>query len=229
MDAQELAQLKHAGSIAVESIAFARKFIVRGMPLLEIAERIEEHIVQLGGKPAFPVNLSINEIAAHATPALGDTAVARGLLKVDIGVQMEGSIADTAFTLDLEQLPENAQLIVAAEQALKAAVQFVEQEHAPAIREIGRIIANTITQHHAQPVTNLSGHSIESYEIHAGVTLPNYDNAQEKVLGIGVYAIEPFATERSGAGQVRDGKMSGIYALVKEGAVRDTFTREVLA
>ena len=65
------------------------------------AEQIEGKIRELGGKPAFPVNLSINEIAAHYTPAYNDETKADGLLKVDIGVQIEGAIADTAFSLDL--------------------------------------------------------------------------------------------------------------------------------
>ena len=76
MNNSEIEKLKKAGAIAVQTITNAKKFITKGMPLLEIAERIESLIVTQGGKPAFPVNLSINEVAAHATPAYNDTAVA---------------------------------------------------------------------------------------------------------------------------------------------------------
>src|SRR3989338_7138381 len=117
MSPKELDTYKKAGSIAVKTITFARSFIKPGMLLLEIAEKIEAHIKKLDGSPAFPVNLSINEIAAHATPAYNDTETAHGLLKVDLGVHIDGFVADTAFSLDLENNDENKRLIAAAEEA----------------------------------------------------------------------------------------------------------------
>src|SRR5437016_6337417 len=90
-----------AGKIAVETIAYAKTIVKKGTPLLELAEKIEAKIVALGGKPAFPVNLSINEIAAHYSPSYDDKTLASGLLKVDIGVHVEGFVADTAFSVDL--------------------------------------------------------------------------------------------------------------------------------
>src|SRR3989344_4485721 len=101
MNVKEIEQLKRAGEIAHQTVAYARRFIRKDMPLLEIAEKIESKIEELGGKPAFPVNLSINEIAAHATPSHDNTEKAHGLLKVDIGVHINGFIADTAVSLDL--------------------------------------------------------------------------------------------------------------------------------
>src|SRR3989338_3831592 len=228
MDTPSRETYKKAGYIAVQAVAFARSFIKPNMTLVEIAESIEAKIVELGGKPAFPVNLSINEIAAHATPKLEDTEKARGLLKVDIGVHIEGFVADTAFSIDLENSEENKKLIASAEKALARATQLVISNRRVKIREIGRIIVKTIEEQGFQPIRNLSGHSIELYNLHAGITIPNYDNAQEKVLDLGVYAIEPFATLATGSGMVRDGKSSNIYALIKEGVVRDQFAREVL-
>ena len=224
----EIKHLQRAGTIAKEVIANARAYIKKGMPLIEIAEYIEKEIEKLGGKPAFPVNLSINEIAAHATPAYGDTQTAHGLLKVDLGVHIEGHIADTAFSLDLEGSEENRQLIAAAESAVQEAVRLVQEKQNPKIREIGKKIATVIEERGAQPITNLSGHAITRYEVHAGLTIPNYDNAQEKVIDKGVYAIEPFATVATGGGAVRDGKPSTIYVLQKDGKVRDAFARQVL-
>jgi len=218
--------LKKAGQIAQEAVSYARSLIKPKMPLLEIAEKIESKIEELGGKPAFPVNLSINEIAAHATPSFQDTAAAFGLLKVDIGVHVDGWIADTALSLDLEDSQENKALIKSSQDALDSALSLVKSQDKIKIREIGRIIEKTIKSSGFQPIQNLSGHSIEKFEVHAGITIPNYDNSQEKILGPGVYAIEPFAT--SGLGSVKDGKPSGIYSLKKPGNVRDSFAREVL-
>ena len=104
MDSEKIIK---AGKIASQVRENARQFIKKGMPLLEIAEKIENEIVKLGGKPAFPTNLSINEIAAHYTPSYDDKTIATGLLKIDLGVHINGYIADTAFSMDLENSEKN--------------------------------------------------------------------------------------------------------------------------
>jgi methionyl aminopeptidase len=221
---KEIEKLEKAGKIAKETIIFAKLFIKKGLSLLEIAEKIEAKIIELGGKPAFPVNLSINEIAAHSTPSFNDTSTAFGILKVDLGVHIDGYVADTAFSLDLENSEENKKLIEAAERALKKATDLISL--GIEIRNIGGTIEKEIKSLSFQPISNLSGHSIEPYNLHAGVTIPNFDNSQTRTLEPGIYAIEPFVT--NGLGSVRDGKPSGIYNLEKSGNVRDTFAREVL-
>ena len=116
-----------AGKIASEVVKYSKILVKRDAPLLEIAEKIESKITELGGKPAFPVNLSINEIAAHSTPAYNDETKAHGLLKIDIGVHINGCIADTAFSIDLENSEENKKLIEASESALKNAIEKISE------------------------------------------------------------------------------------------------------
>lgn len=224
MKSEEISKLKKAGEIAREAKKLAREITKIGTPLLEIAEKIENKILELGGKPAFPTNLSINEIAAHSTPSYNNETKAHGLLKIDLGVHVDGFVADTAFSLDLENSEENKKLIETAEICLKNAIRKVELK--TTLREIGKVIADVAKENGFQPIINLSGHSIEEYNLHSGITIPNYDNSQEKEIPEGIYAIEPFVT--SGAGKVRDGKPSGIYVVEKDGQVRDTFAREVL-
>jgi methionyl aminopeptidase len=214
-----------AGKIAAEVVKYAKSIIKPGVSLLEIADKIDAKIIELKAKPAFPVNLSINEIAAHDTPAFNDTRKASGLLKVDIGVQIEGCIADTAFSVDLENNEENKKLIMTAEKALLEACKTIKE--GATTREIGAAIEKTIKSQGFTPINNLSGHSIEPYNLHSGVTIPNHDNSQDKEIESGVYAIEPFAT--TGLGSVRDGRLSGIYRIERDGAVRDNSAREVLA
>ena len=214
-----------AGKIASEVKKYAREIIKKGTPLLEIANKIESKMVELGAKPAFPTNLSINEIAAHDTPSFNDTRVAWGLLKVDIGVQIDGYIADSAFSIDLENSEENKKLIAAAEKAVNEGCKIINV--GIKTREVGAAIEKAIKSLGVIPIQNLSGHAMEQYSLHAGITIPNMDNSQEKTLEEGTYAIEPFAT--TGLGRVRDGKPSGIYRIENELPVRDTFAREVLA
>lgn len=224
MEQDEINKLKQAGKIAKQAVDYARSIIKPGMPLLEIAEKIDAKIAELGGKPAFPVNLSIDTYAAHCTPAWNDTEKAHGLLKVDIGVQIEGYVADTAFSLDLENNSENKKLIEAAEAAVKAALETIKKDEF--ICNIGDSIEKAIKSRGFNPIQNLSGHSIEQNNLHSGIMIPNFNNTQKIKIEEGVYAIEPFST--NGLGSVKDSKSSGIYALIKTQNVRDPFAREVL-
>jgi methionyl aminopeptidase len=224
MNDEELKQLKKAGEIAKKVKEFARQHVRPEIPLLELAEKIENEIISLGGKPAFPVNLSINEIAAHSTPAHDDKTKAHGLIKIDIGVSIDGYVADTAFSIDLDKNEDNEKLIHAVNESLKTAV--LTAKYGTSLGDIGTSIEKTLKSLNFQPVRNLSGHSIETGNLHAGITIPNYNNSQTTPLRTGVFAIEPFAT--NGFGSVRDGKPSGIYELKKQGNVRDSSTRKIL-
>ncbi|MEK6906579.1 MAG: M24 family metallopeptidase, partial [Nanoarchaeota archaeon] len=180
-----------AGKITSEVREYARGIIKKDMLLLDIAEKIEGKIAELGGKPAFPVNLSINEIAAHYTPSYDDKNIAYGLLKVDIGVHVDGWVADTAFSLDLENSEENKKLIKSSEKALEQAIKIIKESSKEInTSEIGKKISETINSSGFNPVVNLSGHEIDRYNLHAGVTIPNIDDSKNIILKKGVYAIE---------------------------------------
>ena len=213
-----------AGKIASEVKKYARSIIKKGVPLLEIAEKIESKITELGGKPAFPTNLSINNIAAHYTPGHDDKTPADGLLKVDFGVHVDGWTADNAFSLDLEGNEENKKLIEASEKALENALKIMKKD--VSTDEIGGTIGETIESYDFSPVINLSGHSMEHYNLHSGITIPNINDKKNIVLGEGFYAVEPFAT--TGSGRVHDGKPSGIYYLKEIKNARSPIAREVL-
>jgi methionyl aminopeptidase len=218
------AKIIQAGKIAKQAKEYAKSIVKKNIPLLEIANKIEAKIHELGGKPAFPVNLSINEIAAHYTPDHEDKTLANGLLKVDLGVHVDGFIADTAFSIDLENSEENKKLIQASHKALENAEKKVKEKiHA---NEIGKTIQETIESFNFYPVINLSGHEMKQYELHAGITIPNVEDTKESILSKGLYAIEPFAT--TGSGRVHDGKPSGIYLLENEKNVRSPIAREIL-
>ena len=219
-----------AGKIASEVKEYAKTIIKKQMLLLEIAEKIENKIIELGGKPAFPVNTSINEIAAHYTPSADDSSVAHGLLKIDLGVHIDGWIADTAISFDLENSEQNKKLIQASKDALENAIELVskkvEKKEILTTGEIGKKIQETIESHGFLPIINLSGHQIERYDLHAGLTIPNINNKSTDIISPGSYAIEPFVT--NGNGKIRDGKPSGIYMLTNPKTPRTPIAREIL-
>ena len=215
------------GKIASQVKAYAKTIIKKNIPLLEIAEKIENKIIELGGKPAFPVNLSINDIAAHYTPSYNDFNLANGLLKIDLGVHIDGIIADTAFSIDLENNQENKKLIEAAEKALEAGIKKAKLNIL--VSEIGKEIQKTIESFNFTPIINLSGHGIDSYDLHSGINIPNIGDNQKNELSEGLFAIEPFATLSSGTGKVYDGRPSEIYSLLNPGkGVRNQTAREIL-
>ncbi|MBS3071259.1 type II methionyl aminopeptidase [Candidatus Pacearchaeota archaeon] len=213
-----------AGKIAAEAKEYARKIIKKGMFLLEIADKVEGKIIELGGKPGFPLNLSVNDEAAHYTPSYNDTKIAEGLLKVDLGVHVDGFIADTAFSLDLENSEVNKKLIEAAKAALENAIKTAKIN--TEVGKIGKAIQETIKSRGFSPIVNLGGHGITRYEVHSGIMIPNIDNKSKNKLEEGQYAIEPFAT--NGNGKIHDGKPSGIYELRSEKNIRSSVAREVL-
>lgn len=224
MKQTEIDNIIKSGKIASQVTKYAKTIVKKDVPLLEIAENIENEIVKLGGKPAFPANLSINEIAAHYTPAYDDKTLAYGLLKVDFGVQVDGWIADTAFSIDLDNLEENKKLIEASKKALENVCRIFKKNIT--LGEIGKEIETTINSYGANPIVNLSGHSMLQYDLHSGLTIPNVDNNSNEELENGLFAVEPFAT--FGNGKIYDGKPSEIYIIVKRKPMRNPTAREVL-
>jgi methionyl aminopeptidase len=225
MEESYIADLKKAGLIHREVKAYARTIVKKGVPLLEIAEKIEAKLAQLGAKTAFPVNLSINDIAAHYTPSHDDKTLASGLLKVDIGISVNGAIADSAFSVDLEDDDDNKRLIAASREALEAAMKTAK--FGVTLGTVGRAIQNAIQKHGFSPIKNLCGHQVDRYIVHAGQTVPNYDNGSNQTMVESGYAIEPFVT--TGSGVIHEGAPSGIYRLDARRPIRDPLAREILS
>jgi methionyl aminopeptidase len=194
-----------------------------GNTLLQVAEFVENKTIELGGRPAFPCNISRNQEAAHATPKIGDTDVFdKDMVKLDLGVHVDGYVADSAVTVDLSG---NSDILKAAEGALAAAIEFAK----PGVTtgEIGAVIENTIRSYGLNPIINLTGHGLSQYEAHDDPSVPNRHVEGGAVLKEGdVLAIEPFAT--NGAGLVHDGSWAEIYSLVRKKPVRMPAVRNVL-
>ena len=224
MDNLNKEKILKAGKIASEVRKYAKSIIKKNTPLIEIAEKIEEKIKELGGKPAFPVNLSIDNISAHYTPSYDDKTLASGLLKIDFGVHIDGWIADAAFSIDLEENEENKKLIKASEKALENALKIIKK--GVSTDEIGDTISKITESYGFSPIINLSGHSMDNYELHSGINIPNVNDGKKIKLEEGIYAFEPFAT--TGSGKVHDGKPSGIYELKETKNIRNPISREIL-
>jgi len=201
---------------------YAIGIIKPGENLVEIAEKIEKKILELECKPAFPISLAIDEIAAHYNPQPEDKA--KGLLKVDLGFIYKNIIIDFAFSIDLTKEQKYKKLIESSEKALESVRGIIKK--GTELNKIGKKIQEIISSYRFAPIRNLAGHSLNLKEVHAGITIPNYDNGNTKQLEQGLFAVEPFST--TGEGVVIDGKKSGIYSLIEKKPIRDPLARKII-
>jgi len=213
-----LEDLKKASEITKKVKREAEKLLKPGESIYNIAETIEQKIIDLGGFPSFPVNISINNIAAHYTPTINDNTILKDgdVVKVDFGAQVNGYCMDTAFTVEIND-NKYKDLIEASRNALENVKKILRKDIE--VSEIGKVIESTIKSYNYNPIYNLSGHKIEQYILHSGITIPNYDNKSKIKLTEGIYAIEPFAT--NGVGLVKEDKPSGIYSIMSDKPIRD--------
>jgi methionyl aminopeptidase len=210
-----------AGKIASQVREYARIKDHTGKTLSEICNDIEQEIFKNGGEPAFPVNVSINDIAAHYTAVPNDPITIKNtdVLKIDVGVHIDGYIADTAVTVTYDSKYQN--LIDTAERALDEAIGIAKSN--TRVSDIGRVIEKTITKYGCKPIQNLSGHSLERYTIHAGKSIPNiWTIGHSFNLSVNnVYAIEPFVTTKEGQGIVYEGKIKNIFGIGSRKRTKD--------
>ncbi len=223
LEGEQYENCREAGEILAEVRDEAAERVEVGGSHLELAEWAEGRIRELGGEPAFPVNISVDEEAAHATPSIDDeTTFGEEMVNLDIGVHVDGWLADTAVTVDLSGHDELAE---ASEAALDAALEVVEA--GVTTGEVGAAIGETIDGYGFNPVVNLTGHGLGHWEQHTQPNIPNRAIEGGATLEAGdVVAIEPFATD--GSGKVNEGGDEEIFALEREGSVRNRQARQAL-
>ena len=199
-----------AGKIAGESRDYGLGLIRSGVKLLDVAEKVEAKINEKGAKPSFPVNISLNEVAAHYSPRFDDKLVFKkgDVVKLDVGTHIDGYIADTAATIEVGTKKYN-DMIKASDEGLKTAIEIIGPD--VELSKLGKAVQETIKNHGFKPIDNLTGHSLKRYVLHSGMSVPSVPDVLNKSKPqIGdVLAIEPFATD--GAGHVIAGGGSNIF------------------
>ncbi len=222
-----LKKYQQAGKIAHDVRETMKRTVHEGMSIIDVCEKVESLIKKKGGKPAFPCNVSINEIAAHYTSAPEDkgTIPENSLVKVDLGVHVDGYIADTAVTVCLN--PEYENLVSTAEAALKKAIETLR----PGLftSRFGSVVEKTIKSRGFKPVSNLTGHMIQRYSLHAGKSLPNVFHISTSRTGLGeVYGVEPFVTLADAAGKIKSGSEAYIFRFLKHKSLKNPYAKQLL-
>lgn len=218
MDAAVRDQLLRAGRVSKEARERAAALVDEGVLLREVADEVEDLMARRGLRPAFPTGLSIDHIAAHYSPTHDDDLRFRrgNVVKIDLGAQSDGWVADTAMTVEVGTRNWTS-LIRASELALETAIEGVVPGVATSL--LGAGIQRAIESLGYKPVRNLTGHTLERYVLHAGKSVPNVPHGHDTLEADEVVAIEPFAS--SGAGAV-DGRRTGnIYRVLRKKPLRD--------
>ncbi|MBI1978464.1 MAG: type II methionyl aminopeptidase [Candidatus Aenigmarchaeota archaeon] len=225
MEKEELQSYEKAFLIAEDAVGFAQKLVKENVKVLKLAQDIENRILDLGGKPAWPVNVSINEIAAHYTPSIGDQLILKGddFVKVDIGAQVNGYVCDRAFTVKIGS--KSDPMIEASEKALEECLKLIKP--GTKVHEISEVCENTVNEMGFNVIRNLAGHRVERYNQHAHPSIPNGKNTiQDEIRAGNVYAMEVFVT--NGSGLVVESSPTEIFQYNQDVAVRLWEARKIL-
>ncbi len=217
--------VEEVGAISYKALIMARDIIKPGAKLFDVANKVEGFLKEQGYGAAFPLNLSVNNQAAHYTPSVDDETVFHDndIVKVDFGGEKNGVLGDCALTVDLSK--NNQKLVEATIDALQNAISVVKS--GIEVHKIGAEIEKAIAAKGFLPIRNLGGHTVKTHELHSDIFIPNYDNGDETTLEEGmVVAIEPFATD--GKGMVTDSDICDIYGFNKEAQARMKESRQAL-
>ncbi len=214
-----------AGKIAKKVLELAKRIVKPNVKYVEIYEKLTEEIYKNGGKLAFPVNISENEVAAHDSAYINDERRIKedSVVKIDVGVQINGYIADTAITINFndkakEMVKTNEELIKEISKKLYYGMKA---------KEIAEIVEEFMKEKEYKVISNLSGHLLGKYNLHAGITISNVKNNNEFELKEVAIAVEPFLT--LGRGYVIESKKSPIYMLISDKLPRSTVERKILS
>ena len=226
-----------AGKIVSDIRDEASKLITDGALVIDLVNYVESEILKTGAEIAFPCNVSINEIAAHYTSPAGDKTKfnAGDMVKLDLGAMVDGCIADSAVTIiasgnidenyTQDEINLHEEIVEASEAGLEAAIATARA--GVEVSKIGAAVHEAISEYKLNPIFNLTGHSLEQNNLHAGISIPNYDNHDNYVLEEGqAIAIEPFAT--NGEGIVNDAPGHYIFSYVANKPFRMKTTQKVL-
>ncbi|NMC07771.1 MAG: type II methionyl aminopeptidase, partial [Candidatus Lokiarchaeota archaeon] len=207
-----LESYQKAGKIAKEALQRAKAATKVGVKVFDLIADTEDFIVKQGGGIGFPMNVSINNVAAHYTSGARDmTEIEEGMIvKLDLGVHVKGYVADTACTLNFSKNPALENICIASEKSMEAAIDMIKV--GAQTNDIGKKINEIIKSYKYQPVKDLSGHSLDRWTVHGTKQIPLIPQPTGQQIEEGdVFAVETFAS--TGEGQTHPLQIGNIYQL----------------
>ena len=199
--AAEIERMAAAGRLVADTITRVGEQLEPGITTLELDGIAEEHIRSQGGVPTsmgykgYPraICISVNEVVVHGIP--GRLAIAEGdVVTIDVGVTLDGMIADSAFTFAVGEIdPEARRLLDVAREALAAGI--AQAQPGNRVGDISHAVQAVVEGAGFSVIRALVGHGVgRSYHEHPHI--PNFgEPGRGPALSEGMtIAIEPMIT-----------------------------------
>jgi methionyl aminopeptidase len=198
---QEIEGMARAGELVYETLQLVAEQLEPGVTMLELDRLADEHIASRGGAPTskgykgFPAALCIspNSMVVHGIP--NDYRAREGdLISLDLGVTLDGLVADSAVTLPVGEISAVGQrLLAVCQDALAAGIDRAQVGNH--LSDISHAVQLAVEEAGFSVVRSLVGHGVgRSY--HEDPQIPNYGPpGRGPVLAEGMtLAIEPMIT-----------------------------------
>jgi methionyl aminopeptidase len=198
---QEIDRMARAGRIVVETLALIGEHVRPGATTGELDALAEEFVLSQGGYPTFKgyrgypsaTCLSPNEVVVHGIP--GPYELAEGdILSADVGVTLDGFVADSAFTFPVGEISAEAErLLEVCQASLAAGVNQCRVGNR--LSDISHAVQQVTESAGFSVVRSLVGHGV-GRSMHEDPQIPNYgEPGRGPLLAEGMtFAIEPMIT-----------------------------------
>jgi methionyl aminopeptidase len=199
--AQEIESMAKAGRVVTDTLALLAEHVRPGVTTAELDALADEFVVSQGGHPTFKgyrgypaaTCLSPNDMIVHGIP--GSYTLGEGdILSADVGVTLDGFVADSAYTFAVGEIsPEAERLLEACQAALAAGVEQCRVNNR--LSDISYAVQKVTEEAGFSVVRSLVGHGV-GRSMHEDPQIPNYGPpGRGPVLAAGmVFAVEPMIT-----------------------------------
>lgn len=200
--ARELETMRRSGAITAKVLTSLMQIARPGMSTAELDRLAEDGIRAAGGVPTFKgyngfpgsVCTSVNDEVVHGIP--GSRVLSEGdLLSIDIGTTLDGYVSDSAVTIPIGEISQNARrLLEVTRECLTIGIE--QMECGKRLGDIGAAVQAHAERHGYGVVRELVGHGV-GRAMHEEPQVPNYGEAGTgmKLRAGLVLAIEPMITE----------------------------------
>ena len=175
----EIETMGRAGRVVASTLALLGELVKPGVTTGELDEAAEEHIRSEGGVPTFkgyrgfPASIcaSPNSMVVHGIP--GPYTLRNGdLISVDVGVTLDGFVADSAYTFAVGDVDGDAKrLLEVCQAALAAGIQQARAGNH--VQDISAAVQRTTEEAGFSVVRSLVGHGI-GRSMHEEPQVPNF-------------------------------------------------------
>ena len=172
--------MKEAGRITGEALLVARDHVRPGISTFELDRLVREHIEKAGAKPSFlgyggfpgSACISINDEVIHGIPSKKRFLEEGDVVKIDVGAFYKGFHGDSARTIAVGRVSDEAQKLIDVTRASFFA-GIDQLKVGGRLGDVGAAIDGLVVANGFSTVKRYIGHGI-GRELHESPDVPNY-------------------------------------------------------